>query len=227
MEDRPAFVLTVDQRGSRRAEDAVPALLERLARLAPQPLRPFERTAGDEVQGVLDDPVVVVAVVLALADEGHWSTGVGVGPVRRPLPASTRAGAGPAFEAARAAVTAAKGVREGVALRGPGGPDGPSGTDGPPGGPLEDAGPGTAVLDAETALLLLVGLRARRSGPGREAVALAERGLGPREAAQHLGVSPQAVSQRLRAAAWSAEERTRPLAARLLARAARTAVETA
>lgn len=219
MGGRPPLVLTIDQRGSRRGEDAVPALLERLARIAPEPLRPFERTAGDEAQGVLDDPATVVDVVLALAEEGRWSTGVGVGPVRRPLPPSTRAGAGPAFEAARAAVTAAKGVREGLAVRGP---DGPSGAEDARASPFEE-GPATAVLDAETALLLLVGLRARRSAAGREAVALAERGLGPREAAQHLGVSPQAVSQRLRAAGWSAEERTRPLAARLLARAARAA----
>ncbi len=197
-------VLTVDQRGSRRGTDAVPALLERLSVLRPAPLRPFERTAGDEVQGVLDDAGAVVATVTALADDGRWSVGVGVGAVRTPLPASTRAGAGVAFEAARRAVEAAKRVREGVAVRG--GPD--------------DAEPAPAVVDAETALLLLVDLRRRRSAAGREVVRLVEEGLPAGRAAERLGITPQAVSQRLTAARWSSEQRLVPLAVRLVAAAA-------
>ncbi|ROP45579.1 hypothetical protein [Pseudokineococcus lusitanus] len=197
-------VLTVDQRGSRRGADAVPALLERLSALRPAPLRPFERTAGDEVQGVLDDAGAVVAAVTALADDGRWSVGVGVGAVRTPLPASTRAGAGVAFEAARRAVEAAKRVREGVAVRG--GPD--------------DAEPAPAVVDAETALLLLVDLRRRRSAAGREVVRLVEEGLPAGRAAERLGITPQAVSQRLAAARWSSEQRLVPLAVRLVAAAA-------
>lgn len=197
-------VLTVDQRGSRRGTDAVPALLERLSALRPAPLRPFERTAGDEVQGVLDDAGAVVAAVTALADDGRWSVGVGVGAVRTPLPASTRAGAGVAFEAARRAVEAAKRVREGVAVRG--GPD--------------DAEPAPAVVDAETALLLLVDLRRRRSAAGREVVRLVEEGLPAGRAAERLGITPQAVSQRLAAARWSSEQRLVPLAVRLVAAAA-------
>ena len=197
-------VLTADQRGSRRGPDAVPALLERLAALRPAPLRAFERTAGDEVQGVLDDAGAVVAAVTALADDGRWSVGVGLGPVRTPLPASTRAGAGVAFEAARRAVEAAKRVREGVAVRG--GPD--------------DGDPVPAVVDAETALLLLVDLRRRRSAAGREVVRLVEEGLPAGRAAERLGVTPQAVSQRLAAARWSSEQRLVPLAVRLVAAAA-------
>ncbi|MFZ0157624.1 MAG: hypothetical protein WAL50_01230, partial [Kineosporiaceae bacterium] len=80
-----------------------------LARLAPVPtLLRFERTAGDEFQGLLDDEVSVVGVILDLVREGSWHIGVGVGPVEEPLPRSTRAARGTAFERAREAVEAAK-----------------------------------------------------------------------------------------------------------------------
>ena len=53
-------VLTVDQRNSRTSDDRVPATLAALARLPT--LRPFQRTAGDEFQGVLDDPAAAEAL---------------------------------------------------------------------------------------------------------------------------------------------------------------------
>ena len=62
-------MLTIDQRGSRRGPDRVPAVLAALTGV-PTVLR-FERPAGDEVQGVLGDPDVVVDVVRRLA---RWST---------------------------------------------------------------------------------------------------------------------------------------------------------
>ena len=62
------FVLTVDQRGSRRSADRVPEALSALSGV-PTVLR-FERTAGDEFQGVLDDPAVVVDVVRRLIRDG-------------------------------------------------------------------------------------------------------------------------------------------------------------
>ncbi len=51
-------MLTVDQRGSRRGTDRVPRAIALLSGV-PTVLR-FERTAGDEFQGVLDDPAAVV-----------------------------------------------------------------------------------------------------------------------------------------------------------------------
>ncbi|MGW6229337.1 hypothetical protein ACWFQT_19715, partial [Cellulosimicrobium cellulans] len=57
------FVLTVDQRGSTGHRDRVPEVLARLeGLLADRPglVVPFDRTVGDEVQGVLDDPATVV-----------------------------------------------------------------------------------------------------------------------------------------------------------------------
>ena len=192
------YVLTVDQRGSRRSPDRVADVLRRLETSVPAVLA-FERTAGDEFQGVLDDPAVVVDVVLQLLREGTWSVGVGAGPVQTPLPASTRAAAGPAFLSARRAVDAAKQRSVHVAVRGAQSSD------------AEDA---QAVLSALAAVV------ERRSPQAWEAIGLVADGRTQAEAAASLGISRQAVGQRLAAGLWELEGELRPTAARLLARAA-------
>lgn len=192
------FVLTVDQRGSRRSPDRVADVLRRLGASVPAVLA-FERTAGDEFQGVLDDPDVVVDVVLQLLREGTWSVGVGAGPVQTPLPASTRAAAGPAFLGARRAVDAAKQRSAHVAVR------------------------GAEAVDAEDAQAVLSALAVvveRRSPQAWEAIGLVAGGRTQAEAAASLGISRQAVGQRLAAGLWELERELRPTAARLLARAA-------
>jgi phage-related baseplate assembly protein len=194
-------VVTIDQRRSRTSPDRVESLLADLAgsgTAAATVLR-FERTAGDEVQGLIGSPAELVELVLWLVRAGSWSTGVGLGPVRRPLPDSARAGAGPAFEHARAAVERAKRHVEGVAVAGP------------------DA---AAARHAEAVLQLLAALVQRRSPQGWQAVDLVGAGLTQVAAARRLGVSRQAVGQRLQAALWPHEQSVRPVAADLLARAA-------
>ena len=191
------FVLTVDQRGSRRSADRVPAALALLNGVPT--LLSFERTAGDEFQGVLDDPVVVIDVVRRLVRDGEWSIGIGAGPVQTPLPRSTRAGAGPAFIAARAAVDAAKRRPVRVAVRG---------------AAADAAGDAQAVLTAIAALI------ERRSDQAWQAIALVEDGRTQAEAATELGVTRQAVGQRLSAGLWEVERDLRPVAVRLLAEAA-------
>src|SRR6478752_6926021 len=99
-------VLTVDQRGSRTSDDRIPATLEALADAAL--LRPFERTAGDEFQGVLADPAGLAPIVEALLREDAWNVGIGVGAVEEPLPPHANAGRGAAYLYARDAVTSAK-----------------------------------------------------------------------------------------------------------------------
>jgi hypothetical protein len=190
------FVLTVDQKGSRRRPDRVPGALAALSGV-PTVLR-FERTAGDEFQGVLDDPTVVVGVVLGLVRAGGWSIGVGAGPVQTPLPGSTRAGAGTAFLCARAAVDAAKRRSSRVAVRG---------------------AATTAAGDAQAVLTALAVLVDRRSAQAWEAIELVEGGRTQAEAAAQLGVTRQAVGQRLAAGLWDVERDLRPTAARLLTQA--------
>ena len=192
------YVLTVDQKRSRRGGDRVADVLPRL-NAAVATVLPFERTAGDEFQGVLEDPEEVVDVVLDLVRVGGWSIGIGAGPVQTPLPESTRAGAGPAFLSARRAVEAAKQRPSRLAVRGvtPG-----------------DAGDAQAVLSA---LAVVVD---RRSDQAWEAIGLVTDGRTQAEAATELGISRQAVGQRLAAGLWDLERDLRPTAARCLTRAA-------
>jgi hypothetical protein len=189
-------VLTVDQRNSRRSPDLVEAALARL-RSVPT-VRPFERTAGDEFQGVLDDQVSVLDAILDLVRDGHWSIGVGIGVVERPLPPSTRAGRGPAFSWARQAVEAAKKHPRHVAVRG------------------DDE---LAAQDVAGALGLLCAIITDRTPAAWEAIDLARAGLSQAEIAAKLGITRQAVGQRLAAAHWREEAQARPALVRLLARA--------
>lgn len=194
------FVMTVDQRRSRRDVDRVEDLLTTM--MGVHTLRPFERTAGDEVQAVVDGTpdgaATVVDVTLALAKQGNWSIGIGIGTVEEPLPASTRAGRGPAFEAARDAVTRAKNAPASVAITA--------------------ADPEITELcrDAETALILVALLITDRTEQGHQASDLMRDGHTQSSAAQVLGISKQAMSQRLSVARWSIESSGRVLAAHLL-----------
>lgn len=205
------WVLTVDQEGSRRTGDRVDDLLASLAVDGPLATasgapggleRPFERTAGDEVQAVLSDPRLTVDVVLHLLHLGGWSIGVGAGPVDEPLPASARAGSGPAFVLARDAVESVKSRRPRTAP------------------PVAVRGARADVAaEAEAVLALLGTVSARRTPGGRAIVKRLRRSTTPvrqEDLAAELGISQQAVSERLRAAMWAEEVAVLPAAARLL-----------
>ena len=192
------YVLTVDQRASRSTADRVPEALELLSGSV-APVLGFERTAGDEFQGVLADPEDVVDVVLRLVRQGGWSIGIGAGVVQTPLPRSTRAGTGQAFLSARRAVDAAKQRPTRLAVRG---------------AVPVDAGDAQAVLSALAVVI------ERRSEPAWEAIGLVDGGRTQAEAAAELGISRQAVGQRLAAGLWDLERELRPTTSRLLARAA-------
>ena len=194
------LVLTIDQRGSRHQDDRIEDLLARLRThpAAGRLVRGFERTAGDEVQGLLDGCDDAVDLALMLVPAGEWYVGIGLGSVREPLPASVRAATGPAFVHAREAVERAKVVPARLAVVGP---------------------DRLSAENADALLALLAAVVQRRSQQGWEVVDLIAAGLTQRDAAQRLRISPQAVSQRLRAALWNEERRVRPIAARLLAEA--------
>lgn len=194
------FVMTIDQRHSRRDVDRVEDLLAQMNTASL--LRPFERTAGDEVQAVIDATAdgadTVVDITMLLVKQGTWSVGIGVGTVEEPLPPSTRAGRGPAFEAARDAVTRAKTAPAAVAITAAN-PD------------RQRAG-----RDAETALTLVALLIADRTEQGHRATDLMREGHTQTSAAEKLGISKQAMSQRLSVARWNIEARGRTLATHLL-----------
>ncbi len=192
------YVLTVDQRDSRSGDDHVPALLDDLNRRTPSDglLRGFERTAGDEVQGVLTSPDAVLTVVLDLLRREQWNVGLGIGTVQEPLPPSTRAGRGEAFTCARDAVTRAKRGPHHVAVTG------------------ADAGQADSV---ETVLSLVAFVLARRTAGGWELIDLLQAGNSRGEAAHRLGITESAVAQRLRSAGWTEQQRAERLAVQLLA----------
>jgi hypothetical protein len=196
------FVLTADQIDSRTHGDLVDGALQRLLSIAT--VLPFTRTVGDELQGLLDDPVSVVDAIVLLMRSEDWHLGLGIGPVERPLPDDTRRARGPAFVCARTAVTAAKTEPSHLCVV----------------AALEED---HEAYDVEAVLRLAAAVRRRRSGPGWEAVDLVSAGSTQGEAAERLGISRQAVGQRLQAAAWSVEEAVRPTLVRLLARADRAA----
>jgi hypothetical protein len=193
---RPS-VLTLDQRDSRRTPDAVPGLLRDLtgASLPRAALLPFQRTVGDEVQGVVDDASTALEVVARALRAGVWSIGIGVGAVESPLATESRAARGPAFVRAREAVTRAKRTPHRLAVV----------------GAPEEA----EAYHLETVLGLWAGLVERRSRGGWEVHDLLASGLTHSAAARRLGISQSAVSQRAQAAALTDESRARALAADL------------
>ncbi len=184
-----AAVFTVDQRGSTKAAatDRVPATLSTLGAVGM--LRPFERTAGDEFQGVLDNPAALALVAEQLLRENTWSIGIGIGEVEQPLPESTRAGRGPAYVHAREAVTGAKSAPWRLRVAG------------------DD--PGTRAL--ETTLWLWAAVLGRRTSRGWEVADLVDAGATYEEAAKRLGITQSAVSQRAQAAGIVEGRRAREL----------------
>ena len=192
------FVLTIDQKGSRSGRDRVPDLLAVLRAL---PLElPFERSVGDEIQGVTSDAGLAVEAALRALRNGHWSVGIGVGPVDTPLPASPREASGPAFVAAREAVDRAKktGDRPPLAVAGSAG-----------------------AADAEAVLVLIGRLIRDRTAEQWRILEQVEPGTWGAQsaAARRLGISPQSVGKTTARAGWQEEWAARPAAAVLLARA--------
>ncbi|GAB3937533.1 hypothetical protein GCM10029976_050700 [Kribbella albertanoniae] len=194
------FVLTVDQRGSRISGDLVPELLNSLNRRPRLSglIRKFERTAGDEVQGVLSEAKATIDLVVELLRRDSWYVGLGIGEVIEPLPRSTRAGNGDAFVFARDAVTKAKFSPHHVNV----------------------CGADAQLADqVETVLWLMASVLRRRSDRGWAVADLLAEGLTRREIGVKLGISQSAVTQRAQAAGVAEEQRGRLLASELLSRA--------
>ena len=79
--------------------------------------------------------------------------------------------------------------------------------------------PGTNAEDIAAAFALVGHVLQKRTIEGREATALVRRGMNQNEAARELGISKQAMSQRLQAAGWQAEQAGWRLALNLIIRA--------
>lgn len=185
------FVLTIDQRHSRTETDRVPVLLDILREVCATspPLAGFERTVGDEIQGLFGDAAGAVAAVRAVVREGGWHLGIGIGPIEG-VPATVREGRGSAFVSAREAVDAAKSSGD-VAVRAGG----------------DAAVSPLMVSTIEVMCRFLAATIAGRTEAQIQAVRALDSGLTGRQAARELGVSASAVSQRRTAAGYDLEMR--------------------
>jgi len=175
------FVVTADQVNSTGRPDLVDVTMEGLNhRYGSRLLLEFDRNSGDEIQALTDDALVALQMVLELTRSSEWSVGLGVGSVREPLPGNVRSASGKAFVAARAAVTGAK--KRPLRFR------------------IETRGTKTEHIDPGPFVEMLLTLRARRTVEGWQLYDLVQAGLSQREAADRLGVTPQAISLRAQSA---------------------------
>lgn len=227
------FVLTIDQRGSTSDIDRVPSLLEEVAPLTTSGT--FERSVGDEIQGVVQDPVEAVAIALHALRREHWYVGIGVGQVDIPLPQSPREGSGPAFVAARHAVERAKAAAGHVPLAVlPGMPlrteTDSARSDGARPDGARNAQAVAACANSEAVLRLIGRLIQERSEAQWKVVDTLMAVQQNREtrhgsqkiAARELGITEQSVSRAVLRSGWQEEWAARPAAEMLLALAHQT-----
>ncbi|MDQ0691779.1 MarR family transcriptional regulator [Arthrobacter sp. W4I7] len=209
------YVLTVDQRGSTSDVDRVPELISALQSLTPAR---FERSVGDELQGVVEQPDEVVDIALHALRSGYWYVGIGIGVVQLVPGGSPREGSGSGFVAARKAVELAKSAAGQVPLSVVAGTIG-RGKEIPP-----QAKEGAMAGANAQAVLRLIGrlvqqrtqaqwrvvdsLRALQAGDGKHG--------SQKHVAHQLGITEQSVSRAVLRSGWQEEWAARPAAAMLL-----------
>jgi hypothetical protein len=209
------YVLTIDQRGSTTDMDRVPGLIATLRSLT---AHPFERSVGDELQGVVEQAAEVVDIALHALRDGHWYVGIGIGAVHLAPGGSPREGSGSGFLAARKAVEMAKGAAAQVPLSVVSGSIG-RGRDIPPG-----AGEGAMSSANAQAVLRLIGRVVQQRTPAQWRVVDRLRVLdgghvrhgSQKQVARDLGISEQSVSRAVLRSGWQEEWAARPAAAMLL-----------
>ncbi|MER3388508.1 MAG: DNA-binding protein [Microcella sp.] len=136
--------------------------------------------------------------VLHLSRDRCWTVGLGLGSVRTPLPVGVHEVAGPGIVAAHDAASAAARRASACAVRG-----------------VDDA----AVERLEPLLDLLLAHRARWSAHSWQLHDLLDAGATQAAAAATLGITPQAVSKRARAAGLRVDAEARTALAELLSEA--------
>ncbi|GAA1227442.1 DNA-binding protein [Rhodoglobus aureus] len=194
------FVITADQRNSRRSADAVAEALGKLnAERADDLALAAERTAGDEVQMLVNSPQATLEIALELTRTGQWSVGIGIGAVPAPFGTTVRATSGPAFIAARTAIDRAKKSPAKCAV--------------------ESDPTSELARDIDPLLELLILMRNRRTDNGWQLYDLLSTGITQADAAEKLGISPQSASQRALVAGLRTEEDAVVALANLLDRA--------
>lgn len=176
----------------RRRAEIVKRSAEALATL--EGVGTFEVVGVEDIRALIDDPEATCMLIMALLSDGNWAIGIGI----------TDAAAGADTSALDAASKAVGNRAGGVGVV------------------VDKRVPGTDAADIASAFALLGHVLAKRTVEGREATSLVRSGLNQNEAAAELGISKQAMSQRLQAAGWQAEQAGWQLAVNLMTRAAGT-----
>lgn len=195
--DAMHYVLTINQRDSREVGDLVPELIRSLRHL-PAAV-PFQRSVGDEAQGVLDDADGAVDAALVALRQRRWNVGIGVGELRPPLAESVLENEGFGLVYARRAVDRARKSGERI--------------------PLAVDGPDRDIAAEAQAVLRLLGqIVASRTDAEWKVLDLMTPGARGQQkyVAELLGITTQAVSKAVVRSHWQEEWATRPAAARLL-----------
>jgi hypothetical protein len=209
------YVMTIDQRGSSTDVDRVPELISQLRGLTSAA---FERSVGDEIQGVLERADDVVDIALHALRSGHWYVGVGIGAVQLAPGGSPREGTGSGFVAARKAVEHAKSAAGQVPLSVVSGSIG-RGTEVP-----QHAREGARTCANAEAVLRLIGRLVQERTDAQWKVVDRLRNVqgaggkhgSQKQVAKELGITEQSVSRAVLRSGWQEEWAGRPAAAMLL-----------
>lgn len=152
----------------------------------------FEILGVEDICAVVDSPEALCDTVMALLSDGSWAVGLGVVPGTMDEDTTRATASGALKGAARAGAVKVA---------------------------CSPAGGSTLSGDIAAVFALMGHVLSKRTLEGREATSLVRSGLNQNEAAEELGISKQAMSQRLQAAGWQAETAGWQLAVNLLSRA--------
>ncbi|MDN6407260.1 MAG: MarR family transcriptional regulator [Corynebacterium casei] len=159
----------------------------------------FEFLGVEDICADVDTATAVCEVVMALLADGSWAISIGVSgsDAKKTATEGLKLAARPGQVYATVEPTVAAGTGSKAAK--------------------EKAKKNSANIVSAFALLSFV--LGKRTAEGREATSLVRSGLNQNEAAEELGISKQAMSQRLQAAGWAAEGAGWQLAVNLIAAA--------
>lgn len=191
------FVLTINQRDSREVGDLVPELLREFRFI--DAVVPFQRSVGDELQGVVDSAQLAVDVALKAIRFRRWHVGIGVGELHTPIPDRILDAEGYGLVYSRRAVNRAQKTGERI--------------------PLAVEGPDAEIAAETEAVLRLLGqiVYTRTEAEWNVLDLLTPGARGQQKLIAHeLGITTQAVSKAVIRSHWVEEWATRPAAARLL-----------
>lgn len=153
----------------------------------------FEVLGVEDIRSKVDDAEAALNLIMALLSDGNWAIGLGIADgTGRSAPSD-----------ASATATAAVGTRAGQVRV-----------------IVDRQNATTEAADIAATFALMSHVLHKRTYEGREATSLVRRGMNQNEAAATLGISKQAMSQRLQAAGWPAEQAGWQLALNLITRAA-------